>query len=200
MATINVRRLDEEVVRHLKRRAAENNRSLESEVRHILQCASEDNVSAKRKSKNWLRDCGRGPRGAYRRPQIRRIRPRVLSGTIETADTGADAPGGGCQCCHQKARLGEIGYGEAGTLAAAIAEMPLHWYDDEVLGADAARLAFALDRPVYDRARTCPSNRRASGDSGCACSDRARGIGGAVGRFCVGVTCRTALEPFRSLI
>ena len=50
MATINVRRLDEEVVRRLKRRAAENNRSLESEVRHILQCASEDNVSAKRKS------------------------------------------------------------------------------------------------------------------------------------------------------
>lgn len=50
MATINVRRLDEEVVRRLKRRAAENNRSLESEVRHILQCASEDKVSAKRKS------------------------------------------------------------------------------------------------------------------------------------------------------
>ena len=42
MATINVRRLDEEVVRRLKRRAAENNRSLESEVRPILQCASED--------------------------------------------------------------------------------------------------------------------------------------------------------------
>ncbi|MCY4353635.1 MAG: type II toxin-antitoxin system VapC family toxin [Truepera sp.] len=47
-----------------------------------------------------------------------------------------------------KARLGEIGRGEAGTLAAAIAEMPLHRYDDEVLGAAAARLA--LDRPVYD--------------------------------------------------
>ncbi|MDE0098771.1 MAG: type II toxin-antitoxin system VapC family toxin [Truepera sp.] len=50
----------------------------------------------------------------------------------------------------RKARLGEIERGEAGTLAAAIAEMPLHWYDDEVLGADAARLALALDRPVYD--------------------------------------------------
>ena len=50
----------------------------------------------------------------------------------------------------RKARLGEIGRGEAGPLAAAIAEMPLRWYDDEVLGADAARLALALDRPVYD--------------------------------------------------
>ncbi len=48
----------------------------------------------------------------------------------------------------RKARLGEIGRGEAGTLAAAIAEMPLHRYDDAVLGAAAARLA--LDRPVYD--------------------------------------------------
>jgi len=90
----------------------------------------------------------------------------------------------------RKARLGQIGHGEAGTLAAAIAEMPLHWYDDEVLGADAARLAFALDRPVYaldrpvyDRARTCPSNRRTSGDSGCASSDRARGIVGLLGGF-----------------
>ena len=42
MATINVRRLDEDVVRRLKRRAADNNRSLESEARHILERAAED--------------------------------------------------------------------------------------------------------------------------------------------------------------
>ena len=36
MATINVRQLDEEVVEHLKSRAAANNRSIESEARHIL--------------------------------------------------------------------------------------------------------------------------------------------------------------------
>ena len=35
MATINVRRLDDEVVRRLKQRAAVGNRSLESEARHI---------------------------------------------------------------------------------------------------------------------------------------------------------------------
>lgn len=104
----------------------------------------------------------------------------------------------------RKARLGEIERGEAGTLAAAIAEMPLHWYDDEVLGADAARLALALDRPVFVSISLL-SNRRAGGDSGRvfserASSDRAREIGRAVGRFCVGVTCRTALGPFRSLI
>ena len=50
----------------------------------------------------------------------------------------------------RKARLGEIGRGEAGVLAAAVAEMPLRWSDDEALGSDAARLAIALDRPVYD--------------------------------------------------
>lgn len=50
MATINVRRLDDDVVRRLKRRAAGNNRSLESEVRHILQGAVADGMSAKRVS------------------------------------------------------------------------------------------------------------------------------------------------------
>ena len=39
MGTVNVRRLDDEVVSRLKRRAAENNRSLESEARHILEQA-----------------------------------------------------------------------------------------------------------------------------------------------------------------
>ena len=48
MATINVRRLDEDVVDRLKRRASLNNRSLESEVRHLLECATEDDMAAKR--------------------------------------------------------------------------------------------------------------------------------------------------------
>ena len=50
MATVNVRRLDDELVQSLKRRAAGNNRSLESEVRHILVAAAEDDVAAKRMS------------------------------------------------------------------------------------------------------------------------------------------------------
>lgn len=50
MATINVRRLDDEVVRRLKRRAAENHRSLESEARHILEQAAEDDMPARRRS------------------------------------------------------------------------------------------------------------------------------------------------------
>lgn len=50
MATVNVRQLDENVVRRLKRRAEANNRSLESEVRHILAAAAEDGMTAKRKS------------------------------------------------------------------------------------------------------------------------------------------------------
>ena len=48
MVTINVRRLDEDVVNRLKRRASLNNRSLEGEARHILQCAAEDDMAAKR--------------------------------------------------------------------------------------------------------------------------------------------------------
>ncbi len=50
MATINVRQLDEAVVRRLKRRAAFNNRSLEGEVRDILECAAEDDMPEKRAS------------------------------------------------------------------------------------------------------------------------------------------------------
>ena len=48
MTTINVRKLDDEVVRRLKRRAAGNNRSLEGEVRHILEGAAGDDQGAKR--------------------------------------------------------------------------------------------------------------------------------------------------------
>ena len=48
MVTINVRRLDEDVVARLKQRASRNNRSLEGEARHILQCAAEDDMTARR--------------------------------------------------------------------------------------------------------------------------------------------------------
>ena len=50
MATINVRRLDDGVVRRLKQRAGGNNRSLEGEARHILEGAVEGEMSAKRAS------------------------------------------------------------------------------------------------------------------------------------------------------
>ncbi len=48
MVTINVRRLDDEVVDRLKARASRNNRSLEGEARHILECADDDDMAAKR--------------------------------------------------------------------------------------------------------------------------------------------------------
>ena len=49
MATVNVRRLDDEVVRKLKERAAANNRSLEAELRHILEgIVAEDDYQAKK--------------------------------------------------------------------------------------------------------------------------------------------------------
>ena len=50
MATINVRNLDDDVVRQLKRRAAANDRSLESEVRHILATASKDDMAIKQEA------------------------------------------------------------------------------------------------------------------------------------------------------
>ena len=48
MATINVRQLDDDVVRRLKRRASSNNRSLEGEVRHILESAAAADMEARR--------------------------------------------------------------------------------------------------------------------------------------------------------
>ena len=50
MATVNVRRLDGEVVSRLKRRASANNRSLESEIRHILERAAEDDRDERREA------------------------------------------------------------------------------------------------------------------------------------------------------
>ena len=50
MATVHVRSLDDEAITRLKRRAARNNRSLESEVRHILEQAAEDGMAEKIRS------------------------------------------------------------------------------------------------------------------------------------------------------
>ena len=61
MATINVRQMDDNMVRHLKRRAAENDRSLEGEVRHVLRGAVEDDMAEKRDSFR-LRGCGAEPK------------------------------------------------------------------------------------------------------------------------------------------
>ena len=49
MATAIVRRLDQVVVERLKRRAAANHRSFESEIRHLLSAAG-DQMAVKRKS------------------------------------------------------------------------------------------------------------------------------------------------------
>ena len=50
MATVRVRRLDPDVVERLKRRAAANHRSLESEIRQILAATAEDQMAAKLES------------------------------------------------------------------------------------------------------------------------------------------------------
>ena len=50
MATVNIRQLDEKVVQRLKRRASDNNRSLESEARHILEEAVQDGMHEKRRA------------------------------------------------------------------------------------------------------------------------------------------------------
>ena len=50
MATISVRRLDNDVVQRLKKRASENKRSLESEVRYILEQVVNDSDQLKRES------------------------------------------------------------------------------------------------------------------------------------------------------
>ncbi len=50
----------------------------------------------------------------------------------------------------RKARMGEVERRRVGALSAAVAAMPVRWHADETLGADAVRLALALDRPVGD--------------------------------------------------
>ena len=49
-----------------------------------------------------------------------------------------------------KVRRHQIRRDEAEVLATAIAGMPLRWFGDEHICADAVRLALALDRPAYD--------------------------------------------------
>ena len=53
MATVHVRKLDEETVKQLKLRAARNNRSLEGEVREILERVAEDEFNMKEKQKKF---------------------------------------------------------------------------------------------------------------------------------------------------
>ena len=74
MATINVRQLDDDVVRRLKRRASVNNRSLEGEVRHILKSAVDDDMAAKRASFLAVED---------------RLRRKARLGEIERPETAA---------------------------------------------------------------------------------------------------------------
>ena len=50
----------------------------------------------------------------------------------------------------RKARLGEIERSRVAVLMGTVAAMPVHWSADETFCAEAARLALALDRPVYD--------------------------------------------------
>ena len=50
MAAIHVRRLGNDVIRRLERRAGANNRSLEGEARHILEGAVTDGAAARRAS------------------------------------------------------------------------------------------------------------------------------------------------------
>ena len=81
MATVNVRQLDDHVVQRLKRRAAANNRSLESEARHILSAAAEDDMAMKRKSFQELPvKLRRGTKGRVQTPSEILIREDRESG------------------------------------------------------------------------------------------------------------------------
>lgn len=50
----------------------------------------------------------------------------------------------------RKVRTGTMRRSRAALLAAAIAEMPILWAEDEVVASASVRLALELDRPVYD--------------------------------------------------
>lgn len=74
---------------------------------------------------------------------------RLLSGLYElhaprllTAELG--------NALWRKARAGTMRRSRAALLAAAIAEMPIRWAEDEVVASASVRLALELDRPVYD--------------------------------------------------
>ena len=55
MATIHINHLDDEVVRCLERRAASNNRSLESEVRGILEREAQNVEDMETKRKEFVK-------------------------------------------------------------------------------------------------------------------------------------------------
>lgn len=80
MATLNVRRLDEDVVAKLKRRAAENNRSLEGEARHVLEKSVEDDMPERmrafRAKARKLRELTRGTKQTPSEILIRKDRDR----------------------------------------------------------------------------------------------------------------------------
>ena len=81
MPTVNVRQLDDHVVQRLKRRAAANNRSLESEARHILSAAAEDEMAMKRKFFQELAvKLRRGTKGRVQTPSEILIREDRESG------------------------------------------------------------------------------------------------------------------------
>ena len=81
MATVNVRQLDDHVVQRLKRRAAANNRSLESEARRILSAAAEDGLAMKQKSFQELAvRLRRGTKGRVQTPSEVLIREDRESG------------------------------------------------------------------------------------------------------------------------
>ncbi len=50
----------------------------------------------------------------------------------------------------RKARQGQIEHADVGAAMALLTDIPVRWNDDEIVGADAVRLALALDHPVYD--------------------------------------------------
>ena len=50
----------------------------------------------------------------------------------------------------RKEQAGQIERAEAGAAMTLLTDMPVRWAADETIGADAVRLALALDHPVYD--------------------------------------------------
>ena len=82
MATVHVRKLDEETVTRLKLRAAKNNRSLEGEVREILERAVEDELSMPEKKRKFrdlsekMREMTRGTKQTSSEILIREDRDR----------------------------------------------------------------------------------------------------------------------------
>ena len=80
MVTVEVRGLDDEVVRLIERRAVGNSRDVESEIRHILAESSEDDADMSEKMRAFRalsRQFREETRGTYQTPSeilIRRDR------------------------------------------------------------------------------------------------------------------------------